>query len=130
MLAKLGFESCVESGFCESEIEEMREPLHVDSLPAVWQNFNQALYKKNNLRHEMLDGVYHINFKVTGFDRDPLTSLIVECKKSNYVSKHKANEIYNLGLDNYNRYAYSLLKDSQVSERLSTLDIKAEYDFS
>jgi len=40
---------------------------------------NPEFYRRNNLRHELVDGTYHINFKVTGFDRDPLTSLIVEC---------------------------------------------------
>jgi len=130
ILTQLGFENCIESGFCQSEIPEMREPLHVDSLPAVWQNFNQDLYKRNNLRHEMIDGVYHINFKVAGFDRDPLTSLIVECKKINHVSKQKAHEMYNLGKDNYNRYAYSLLKDPLVSEKLTSLGIKTELELS
>ena len=43
--------------------------------------FKQEFYKKNNLVHQYKNGKYEINFKVTGFDRDPLTSLIIESKK-------------------------------------------------
>ena len=124
MLTRLGFEDCREPIFCVSEIDEMEEPYHVDSLPPVWQEFNPEFYKKNNLQHELIDGTYHINFKVTGFDRDPLTSLIIECKKKDYVPKHDAHGMFNLGQDNYNRYAYSLLKDQQVSDKLNSLGLK------
>jgi SAM-dependent methyltransferase len=123
MLNRLGFEKCQEPGFCVSQIEEMNEPYHVDSLPAIWQEFNPEFYKKNNLQHELIEGTYHINFKVTGFDRDPLTSLIIECEKKDYVSRQDAHKIFNLGQDNYNRYAYSLLKDPQVSEKLNALGL-------
>ena len=32
--------------------------------------------------HEYKNGKYKINFKFTGFDKDPMTSLIIEAKKT------------------------------------------------
>ena len=62
----------------------------------------------------MINGVFYINFKVTGFDDDPMTSLIIECGKEECINQEKAHDILNLTKENYNRYAYSLLKDKQV----------------
>jgi len=126
MLVELGYESCTQPGFCESEIEELREPLHVDSLPPVWQNFNQELYAKHNLQHEYVDGTYRIDFTVTGFDRDPITSLIVECTKRSHVSRREAHQTFNDSRKNYNRYAYSLLADEGVSATLGRLGISTK----
>lgn len=125
MLNGLGFEQTIESPFCSSSLEEMREPLHVTTLPPVWECMNSEFYRKHNLRHELIDGTYHINFKVTGFDRDPFTSLIVECTKKKFVGKSEAHEIFNLGSKNYNRYAYSLLKDRNVVSKLDACGISA-----
>ena len=119
---KLGFE-CRDAEFNDSEIEELRTPLHVVGLEPVWQNFNKKFYKDNNLVHQLVDGKYEINFKVTGFDRDPLTSLIVEGKKSEYVDKNKANELFNFSQENYNRYSYSLLRDEAFKNRLDEMGI-------
>ena len=52
LLERTGFYCVEEKGFCESEISDYQEPLHVDRLPAEWQNFNQDFYKKNGLRPE------------------------------------------------------------------------------
>ena len=123
MFEKLGFMNSVESGFCNSSIEEMREPLHVTTLPRIWENMNPEFYRRNKLRHELVDGTYHINFKVTGFDRDPLTSLIVECSKSRFIGKGEAHRLFNLNPENYNRYAYSLLKDKNVASKLAACGI-------
>ena len=119
MLEKLGFMNVVESGFCNSSVEEMREPLHVATLPPVWENMNPEFYRRNNLRHELIDGTYYINFKVTGFDRDPLTSLIIECRKKQFIGKDEAHRLFNLASANYNRYAFSLLKDKNVASKLA-----------
>jgi len=126
MLEKLGFTNAVESGFCSSAVEEMREPLHVTTLPPVWENMNPEFYRRHNLLHELVDGTYHINFNVTGFDRDPLTSLIIECEKARHVEKEKAHRMFNMSSDNYNRYAYSLLKDRNVASRLNACGISTE----
>ena len=112
LLERTGFYCVEEQSFCESEIEEYREPLHVDGMPAVWKNFNQEFYKNNDLVHyyDAAEGKYKINFSVTGFDRDPLTSLIVETKKKETIDKENYSSLNDSHL-NYNRYAWSLLRD-------------------
>ena len=45
--------------------------------------------KKNKLVHRYRNGKYEINFKFTGFDKDPLTSLIIEAKKENIYKSYK-----------------------------------------
>ena len=72
----------------------------------------------------MVDGKYEINFKVSGFDRDPLTSLIIEARKTNYVNSLEADKIFNKTADNYNRYAWSLLRDTEFVSKLDTARIK------
>ena len=118
MLGRLGFSNVSESGFCTSAVDEMREALHVTTLPAVWENMNPEFYRRHNLRHELVDGVYYINFTLTGFDRDPLISLIIECEKDHLVDRAEAHRLFNLNPENYNRYAYSLLKDDNVIRKL------------
>ena len=122
MLEKLGYLP-KKMAFCDSEILEMREPLHVIGLDNRWQNFNQDFYQKNGLIHKLVDGKYEINFKVTGFDRDPLTSLIIEAKKVNYVNAALADQIFNKTTSNYNRYSWSLLRSSDFVSRLDELNL-------
>ncbi len=119
---RLGF-APKKSEFNKSEIEEMRVPLHVSGLEAKWENFNQGFYKRNNLIHRLVDGRYEINFQVRGFDRDPLTSLIVEAKKIKFVDKDLAHEIFNKSEKNYNRYAWSLLNSKEFISRLDELNL-------
>lgn len=122
ILEKLGY-SPRQVGFCESEVPEMTEPLHVLGLDDTWQNFNQEFYSKNGLVHRLIDGKYEINFKVTGFDRDPLTSLIIEAKKIQYIDKFAADTIFNKTNENYNRYSLSLLRAPEFVSRLDDLKI-------
>ena len=123
ILSKLGFRAR-KVGFCESNIAELTEPLHVIGMEAKWQNFNQRFYSNNGLVHKMIDGKYEINFKVTGFDRDPNTSLIIEAVKQTHVNRQTADQIFNQSLDNYNRYSKSLLSDINFVTRLKSLEIK------
>ena len=102
----------------------MRVPLHVKGLEPVWQNFNQKFYDDNQLIHKLVEGKYEINFNVAGFDRDPLTSLIVEAEKSEYVTSLKAEETFNQSDENYNKYAYSLLSDESFVKKLDGLGLK------
>lgn len=122
ILSRLGFFP-KQSKFCESNIQELTEPLHVIGLEPIWQNFNQDFYTRNSLVHKLVDGKYEINFKVTGFDRDPYTSLIIEATKQTFVNKNDANEIFNNSLDNYNRYSQSLLSSPEFVNRLNELKI-------
>jgi len=45
LLERTGFYCVEEKEFCDSEIEDYREPLHVEGMDPVWQNFNQDFYK-------------------------------------------------------------------------------------
>lgn len=122
MLERLGYMPR-QVKFCESNVKELTEPLHVIGLDPIWQSFNQNFYARNGLIHKLSDGKYEINFRVSGFDRDPFTSLIIEATKQTYVNKVKANEVYNNSPDNYNRYAWSLLSDSDFANKLKNLKI-------
>lgn len=116
LLTRCGFYSIQQREFCSSEYPDYKEPMHVIGLDPVWQNLNQEFYKKNNLIHfyDATSGKYNINFMISGFDRDPLTSLIVECRKKDHIEKHKYQSL-NESDENYNRYGQSLMKDKKFS---------------
>jgi len=122
LLEALGYSS-KQVAFCDSEVSELRQPLHVIGLEEKWQNFNQDFYSRNKLIHRMTNGKYEINFKVTGFDRDPNTSLIIEAKKLKYVDKKTANNLFNKSTQNYNRYSTSLLSSLDFVDKLKALNI-------
>jgi hypothetical protein len=123
ILQNLGFDTR-KAEFNDSVLAEMQTPLHVIGLRDVWQDLNQEFYSQNNLVHRLVGGQYEINFKVTGFDRDPLTSLIVEASKVASVSVEKANSLYNDSNLNYNKYAWSLLRDPAFKLRLESLNVE------
>lgn len=123
ILAVAGFKTR-KATFNDSKIKEMQEPLHVIGLEKKWQNFNKKFYKKNKLTHIYKKGKYEINFKVTGFDRDPVTSLIIEAKKIKDVNKTKIINVFNNSTKNYNRYAFSLLKNKNFNKELLKRNIK------
>lgn len=112
LLERCGFYNVTRKGFCESDVADYREPLHVVGLEPKWQDLNQEFYKKHNLIHKYDDaeGRYIINFKITGFDRDPLTSLIVEAKKHVNVNKNEFKRAYQ-----DRNYGKSLLHDKSFS---------------
>ena len=118
LLERTGFYCVEQKDFCTSELKDYQEPLHVEGMEAKWENFNQDFYKKNNLIHyyDSVKGEYNINFKVTGFDRDPLTSLIIEAKKKKTIDKNAYQSLNDSPL-NYNKYAWSLMKDKDFLEK-------------
>ena len=126
MLSRIGF-ICARSQFNESCVEDLREPMHVVGQPPVWETLNQKYYQKHGLVHKLVDGKYQINFTLTGFDRDPLTSLIIEAEKKVNVTKQAAHDFFNLSAVNYNRYAFSLLKDEVFRNRLDVLKVRTEW---
>ena len=109
--------------FCDASLEEMRVPLHVVGLKSEWQDLNQDFYRKNGLVHRLIDGRYEINFKVTGFDRDPRTSLIVEAEKVKDIDRDMVIQLFNNSPNNYNRYAWSLLQDKDFTSRLKEMGV-------
>lgn len=116
LLNRCGFYSISQKEFSCSEYPDYKEPMHVIGLDPIWQDLNQKFYKKNKLVHfyDAKSGKYNINFKITGFDRDPLTSLIVECRKKHHIDKNKYQGL-NESNENYNRYGQSLMKDKKFS---------------
>ena len=116
LLKRCGFHAIYKKNFCETEYDDYSEPMHVIGMEPVWQDLNQAFYKKNNLIHyyDEITGKYNINFKITGFDRDPLTSLIIECRKDKAIDKDHYVSL-NESKNNYNRYGQSLLKDKKFN---------------
>lgn len=108
LLCQAGFDDILQRSFCCSNLLDYEEPFHIEGLPPVWHNLNQEFYKKHNLvhRYDSETGKYDINFKTTGFDRNPVTALIIECRKSNKTPLPMAGH-------NYNHYSQSLLKDEK-----------------
>lgn len=117
LLEKYGFYEIKQKEFCESEIEDFKEPLHVEGLGAKWENLNQEFYKKNNLtnRYNERTHRYENNFSLTGFDRSPIMSLIIEAKKKENINEIKINDEYN-----YN-YSKSLLNDESFRLKVDIL---------
>ena len=123
LLKRCGFINIKKKKFCESKINDFQIPCHILGKSPKYHNLNNKFYKKNKLVHEYKNGKYKINFKFTGFDKDPLTSLIIEAKKNIYYKIKKKNNI-NYSKRNYNRYAYSLLFNQDVQKKLLKKKIK------
>ncbi len=138
ILENFGFGNIKQVGFCESKHDDFKTPLHVSHLSSKWQNLNKDFYIKNNLIHKYSNGSYDINFTVEGFDRDPLTSLIIEAEKISDFELREDNNYNHKNAKNYNNYAFSLLEDkivgekidylTRVSKKLNNLDFKLKLD--
>jgi len=123
LLKKCGFKAIVKKKFCQSRIKDFNIPCHIYGRSSKYNNLNNKFYKKNKLIHEYKNGKYKINFKFTGFDKDPVTSLIIEAKKDRYIKISKSNNI-NFSNKNYNNYAFSLLSNKNVRKSLTKKKIK------
>lgn len=118
LLEKYGFYCIQKKKFCESEVEDFKEPLHVKGFEPIWQNLNQEFYKKNNLIHQYNEKkhLYETNFALTGFDRSPLMSLIIEAKKHHNVDSVNIKDQYNFS------YSQSLLDDKKFRLKYKMLN--------
>jgi len=90
LFEKYGFK-VEQKKFCESSIQDFSEPLHVESMEPVWVDLNKEFFSKHNFVHsyDEKEGKYETNFSVTGFDRDPAASLIIEATKIDDVHELK-----------------------------------------
>ena len=118
LLERTGFYLIEQKGFCVSDLKDYETPMHVVGKKPEWHDLNQEYYRKNDLVHyyDEKEKRYKINFNITGFDRDPLTSLIIEARKKQTIQKDKYASLNNSDL-NYNKYAWSLLGDHEFSKR-------------
>jgi len=123
ILSGCGFGEIKEKEFCKSSIAELEEPLHVVGLKNEWQNFTKKFYQDNGLIHEYKNGRYNINFTLTGFDRNPLTSLIIEAKKERNVTIDDGVDMNSEKAKNYNHYGFSLLYDEEATKKMQLLNI-------
>ena len=119
LLKRYGFDSITEKNFCESDYDEFREPLHIEGMKSKWENLNQKFYKKHNLinKYNSKKHKYETNFVMTGFDRNPIMSLIVEAKKTRDVKKLNIKDV-----DNY-IYSRSLLDNAEFRKKCKKLSI-------
>jgi len=123
ILKKCGFRNIIQKKFCDSSISDFKIPCHILGKSSNYQNLNNKFYKKNKLTHTYKNGKYNINFKFTGFDKDPVTSLIIEAKKDDFKKINK-NDNLNKSKKNYNDYAFSLLYNKNVKSLLKAKKIK------
>lgn len=119
LLKRCGFDDIRQKDFCDSSVPELREPLHVEGLPPVWNILNQDFYNKHGLIHKYENGKYNISFSITGFDRDPDTSLIVEARKSPAGTKMPDDAPGK----NFDAYSRSILNDEGFTERLDEMGV-------
>lgn len=120
ILQMTGFGAIQRKNFCKSNISDFLEPLHVVGLGKKYSNLNDRFYKKNNLIHKYEKGTYKVNFKITGFDKFPHISLIIEAKKKINFNLTKKNNI-NYSKLNYNRYGVSLMENKIFSKKTNLL---------
>ena len=105
------------------KISDFNIPCHILGKNKKYENLNNKFYKKNKLVHQYKNGKYKINFKFTGFDKDPVTSLIIEAKKISFKKIKSKNNI-NFSKKNYNNYAFSLLYNKETKKNLKQKNIK------
>ncbi len=122
LLSKTGFKNIKEAKFCKSKYNDFKQPCHILGKSKKYNNLNNRFYKKNKLTHKVVNGEYVINFKFSGFDKDPLTSLIIEAQKNKHIKITKKNDI-NYNKKNYNRYGHSLLQKKDFKKKLKSKKI-------
>ncbi|MBA4717699.1 MAG: class I SAM-dependent methyltransferase [Nitrosopumilus sp.] len=117
LLERYGFYEIKQKKFCESELKDYEEPLHVEGTKPEWQDLNKKFFEKHNLinQYNSKKKMYETNFVLTGFDRDPVTSLIVEAKKEENIDSLNIKD-----LRNYN-YGRSLLDDKIFQNKYDSM---------
>lgn len=121
MLSNCGFNEIKQMKFCKSALPELEKPLVVQNVNIKWENLNPKFLKKNNLKnyYDYKKKKYVNNFKLTGFDRDPTYSLIIEAKKKINITRKKLTFTYSS--KNNNLYGQTIISDKKIAKKLKLL---------
>jgi len=121
MLTNCGFSEIKQMKFCKSTLPELENPLVVNNINTKWENLNPKFLKKNNLKnyYDYKKKKYVNNFKLTGFDRDPTYSLIIEAKKKINITRKKLTFTYSS--NNNNLYGQTIISDKKIAKKLKIL---------
>ncbi len=117
LLERYGFYGVKQKKFCESELKDYEEPLHVEGMEPKWQDLNKQFFESNGLinQYNPQKKKYETNFILTGFDRDPITSLIVEAKKEKDVNSLQIQDSRNYD------YSRSILDDKSFQDKYQSI---------
>ena len=117
LLERYGFYDIKQQKMSESELPDYEEPLHVEGMESKWQDLNKKFFDKHGLinQYNPERKMYETNFVLTGFDRDPSTSLIVEAKKEKDVDSIQIKD-----LRNYN-YSKSILGNEKFQKKYENM---------
>ena len=82
-----------------------------------WQDLNKQFFESNGLinQYNPQKKKYETNFILTGFDRDPITSLIVEAKKEKDVNSLQIQDSRNYD------YSRSILDDKSFQDKYQSI---------
>jgi len=117
LLEKYGFYQIKQKKMGESEFPDYEEPLHVKGMEPKWQDLNKKFFDKHKLINQYNPDkkMYETNFVLTGFDRDPSTSLIVEAKKEKDVKSIQIKDIRN------HNYSQSILDNEKFQNKCENM---------
>mgnify|MGYP000212030268 FL=1 len=81
-------------------------------MESKWQDLNKKFFDKHGLinQYNPEKKMYETNFVLTGFDRDPSTSLIVEAKKEKDIDSIQIKDVRN------HNYSQSILDNEKFKK--------------
>jgi SAM-dependent methyltransferase len=117
LLERYGFSDVKQKKMGESEFLDYEEPLHVEGMESKWQDLNKKFFDKHGLvnQYNPERKMYETNFVLTGFDRDPSTSLIVEAKKEMDVDSIQIKDVRN------HNYSQSILDNEKFQKKYENM---------
>ena len=117
LLEKYGFYDVKQKKMGESEFQDYEEPLHVEGMEPKWQDLNKKFFDEHGLinQYNPEKKMYETNFVLTGFDRDPSTSLIVEAKKEKDVDSIQIKDVRN------HNYSQSILDNEKFKKKYENI---------
>lgn len=117
LLEKYGFYDVKQKKMGESEFQDYEEPLHVEGMEPKWQDLNKKFFDEHGLinQYNPEKKMYETNFVLTGFDRDPSTSLIVEAKKEKDIDSIQIKDVRN------HNYSQSILDNEKFQKKYKNI---------